>query len=401
MARDLSWLNYVTHSLLLCFIIIFLYLLCKYHSINFSKILKPLILIYLFPIWTLITIFWSFNRDYALLKSINYIYVTTGLLAICYLWSYFIKKNFFALFLPANIFLVIISFLSLLTGIPKDAWDVGHGLSFAGIFTHQNIMAMALIFTIPGLFSITINAPDKHRPDKKKSWVFETLLILNLFLITITYSRAAILVLLIGILIALALSKAYKIILVIAFTIIVITILTFTVNSINNIVTTLLSKHGWDILATRTVLWTPSFEAAKLGGLWGIGFGNSHPNIQIDNKSNYDEGKSVYIREKGNGTLALIEETGLIGWTLFFIPIIYLFKKISKTLRKESNLELKYIAKIILSFLIMFLIHSNFEAWFTAIGSTAMPMFLIFIHAAIIKLSGSNEQQDYVITNER
>ena len=262
-------------------------------------------------------------------------------------------------------------------------------------------MAMALIFTLPGLFSLIINASDKDGSDKKNSWVFITLFTLNLFLITITYSRAAILVLLIGILISLVLSKAYKIILIVTSAIIVITILTFTLKSVNNSVTTLLSKHGWDILATRTTLWEPSFEAAKIGGVWGIGFGNSHPNIQIANKSNYDEDKRVYIREKGNGTLALIEETGIIGWTLFFIPIIYLFKKISKTLRKESNLDLKYIAKIILTFLIMFLIHSNFEAWFTAIGSTAMPMFLILMYAAIFKLSGNKEQQDSVIINER
>lgn len=401
MARDLSWLNYATHSLLLCFTIIFLYLLSKAHSINFSRILKPIFLIYLFPIWTLITAIWSLNADYTVLKSINYIYVTTGLVAICFLWTYLIKKDFFKLLLPANIFLVIISFLSLLIGMPEDAWEVGHGLSFAGIFTHQNIMAMALLFTLPGIFSFIMDREREEKSNRKFNLLFALLLSLNLFLIAITYSRAAILVSFIGILIALILSKAYKIISVLTAAIILITILTFTIKSVNDNVITLLSKHGWDILATRTVLWEPSYEAAKLGGIWGIGFGNSHPNIQIASKSSYDEDKRVYIREKGNGSLALIEETGIIGWVLFFLPVIYLFKKILEILRIESNQYLKYITKIILTFLIMFLIHSNFEAWFTAIGSTAMPMFLILMYAAIFKLSGSKEQKDSVIIDER
>jgi O-antigen ligase len=315
------------------------------------------------------------------------LYVTTGLVAICFLEIYYIKKNFLTHLLPANFFLLLISLLSLISGIPNDAWEVGHGLSFAGIFTHQNIMAMAILFTMPGIFSIIINTSDKQRLDKKNNWVFITLLTLNLFLITITYSRAAILVVFIGILITLIQSKAYKIIITLLLAIIVITTLTFTLKSVNEIVIPLLSKHGWDILATRSVLWQPSYEAALLGGIWGIGFGNSHPEIQIDNKSNYDEVRKVYIREKGNGILALIEETGIIGCILFFIPILYILKNISKIQRKESRQDLKYIANIILTFLIMFLIHSNFEAWFTAIGSTAMPMFLFLMYAAFVKLN--------------
>jgi len=35
----------------------------------------------------------------------------------------------------------------------------------------------------------------------------------------------------------------------------------------------------------------------------------------------------MYVREKGNSTLALIEETGIIGLVLFYIPIFIFLKK--------------------------------------------------------------------------
>ncbi len=68
-------------------------------------------------------------------------------------------------------------------------------------------------------------------------------------------------------------------------------------------------------------MWEPSYKAAQEGGLVGLGYGISHPEIRSGEYSDHFENGRL-IREKGNSSLALIEEAGLIGLVLFILPMI-------------------------------------------------------------------------------
>jgi len=63
----------------------------------------------------------------------------------------------FKQFLIINGLIVVISFLSLISGIPSDAWTANHGLGFTSIFTHQNTLAAVLMFTLIGPVYFLIN----------------------------------------------------------------------------------------------------------------------------------------------------------------------------------------------------------------------------------------------------
>ncbi|MCZ7612765.1 MAG: hypothetical protein M5T52_04270 [Ignavibacteriaceae bacterium] len=77
-------------------------------------------------------------------------------------------------------------------------------------------------------------------------------------------------------------------------------------------------------------MWEPSYRAAQNGGLTGLGYGMSDPNIKPGSLGDHYEGER-FVREKGNSVLALVEETGVVGLVLFLLPIIYLLRKLPDT----------------------------------------------------------------------
>ena len=138
----------------------------------------------------------------------------------------------------------------------------------------------------------------------------------------------------------------------------------------------------------RTVLWEPSLEAAKLGSIFGLGYGVSAPDIKtpITTGSHYEDGR--YIREKGNSVLAMIEETGLIGLFLFLLPVFWVTRKfiiynLQFTIKEKPKNN--YTLYIIHCTLFAMLIHAQFEAWWVGVGSVVLPLFLIFLFITLLQ----------------
>lgn len=73
-------------------------------------------------------------------------------------------------------------------------------------------------------------------------------------------------------------------------------------------------------------MWEPSYKAALNGGLTGLGYGISDPDILLPGTGSHYDGER-YVREKGNSVLALIEEVGFTGLILFLLPLMYVLKK--------------------------------------------------------------------------
>ncbi|MHB1688319.1 MAG: hypothetical protein ACYCVH_13220 [Ignavibacteriaceae bacterium] len=123
----------------------------------------------------------------------------------------------------------------------------------------------------------------------------------------------------------------------------------------------------------------------------GLGYGISDPNIILTGTgSHYENG--IYIREKGNSILALIEETGLIGLTLFLFPIIYilsrwLLNQNNSKFLQDSEFRIQNFfniqhSKLILPFLLAFIFHAQFEAWWVGVGSEMLPLFFVCLGLA-------------------
>ena len=145
--------------------------------------------------------------------------------------------------------------------------------------------------------------------------------------------------------------------------------------------TAYLKKGGSDYFARRNILWTPSYNAALNGGIFGLGYGVSDTKVKTlyMKENTFGEIK----REKGNSILAIVEETGIIGLTLFLLPIGYLGKEFFNRYRLSTNfLNSNFEFIIGFSFLIAFILHAQFEAWW--VGVSSFYLFIFFIINTIL-----------------
>jgi len=178
-----------------------------------------------------------------------------------------------------------------------------------------------------------------------------------------------------GILLFLLFNKNYKtIIYSLLITAIIFTTVYFA--PFGNDVNKYLLKDSNTLFERRMVLWEPSFEAAKKGNIFGLGYLVSDPKIKtvVGTGSSYFNG--IYLREKGNYYLALIEETGLFGFLLFIIPLFYLIYKTLKISKTKEDLILPVA-------LISFSFHSMFEAWTVPLNATMFNYFYMYVGVGI------------------
>ena len=350
-------------------------------------------LLFLLPgIWFLVTSLWSSYPEVSAARALYFILISTGCISAGVLWIRYSGRNIFELLLPANIIVVLICLFSILTNIPSDSWTAGHGKGFIGFFGHQNLLASVILFTLPGLIfklrskaGVNSNQSSVNRNHKSNTNYFlltthYLLLTANLLLITLTYSRASMLSLVFGTIVFLILNKNWKILSYSFTAAAVITSIIYLNPAMNNFADKILKKDFPKIYSSRMWMWEPSYQAALEGGVIGLGYGISHPEIRSGEYSDrFEDGR--LIREKGNSTLALIEETGLIGLVLFLIPIFYILLRVFAD--KVSLLTAALAA---------FLLHAQFEGWWVGVGSVQLPLFFIYF-GLIVQCSKFNSSR--------
>lgn len=388
----INFLYYLVPALLFIFLMLSLYLKL------FKEIDKRILFLILgFPIYALIASLWSLHPLITFQRSLFLILVYAGILSIVFLYGKFSSKFNIAFLIPANILIIIISIFSIITNTPANSWSGGNGLGFMGFAGHQNTLAAALLFTLPGVIAFGIEQRVKRNEYSSSTSTtsaiglhltsrvfrlaaFILLLTANLLILLFTYSRASILALVIGTITYLLITKSKKILTFLFSITALLMVLYFTVPFVQNKVNEVLNKDGGKIFDRRMILWKPSYEAAKQGGLIGLGYGVSATDINTPllTGSHYEDAR--YVREKGNSTLAIIEETGLIGLILFLLPVFYIALKL--IINKFGSLTTHY--SLLTAALAAMLVHSQFEAWWVGVGSVSLPLFLIILFTLII-----------------
>jgi O-antigen ligase len=360
-----------------------------------NKTLTYFFIIFALPLYCLITSIWSLNPIISLQRSLYLLLLYAGILSSVLLYKKFYPDKGIGFLIPANIMILVLSAVSLIFGIPEDSWSGGNGLGFMGFAGHQNTLAAAILFTLPGIVAwgldksgfplrsnIAQNATSRVFRLSSYSAFGGLLLVSNVLLLILTYSRASILALVIGTITYLIITKSKKILAILFIITALLVVLYFTIPFIQNSFDSVLTKDGGKILGRRMILWEPSLEAAKLGGVFGLGYGVSAPAIKtpVLTGSHYEDGR--YIREKGNSVLAMIEETGLIGLILFLLPMIWIIRKFiiyNSQFTIKENLRSNSTFYIVHCTLFAMLVHAQFEAWWVGVGSVAIPLFLIFL----------------------
>ena len=362
-----------------------------------------LLLLFTFGLWSAVTSLWSDYPLVTLSRSGYFIFISFGAVLAGYLWQ---QLNFTPLsfLLAANIIVVALSLFSLITNIPADSWTGGNAKGFMGFAGHQNTLASAILFTIPAVCYKIFPSPEGNLAYRQagKRGGYLVLLLLNLLFLILTYSRAAILVLVIGTVVFIILNKKWNLLIYSSAVALLILCLIWFTPYLKEKANELVKKDFPEFYSSRQWLWEPSYNAALSGGLTGLGYGISHPEIIVEGTgSHYDNGR--YIREKGNSFLALIEETGVIGFILFLVPVGYILMRQSSIQHPASGIQhpasgIRYpVSAILPASILALLLHSQFEAWMVGVGSIQLPLFFFYIGSmtnAVILSKAKNPTND-------
>lgn len=350
--------------------IIILFLFRK-DIISSLKVNKLLLLFYPFTVWALLTAVWSYNPLLSLQRGLYLFFIVTAGLLSGMLW--YKKFSNLLLFLPLNLLVIVASVISFVTGFPADNWLTIDISAFRGFVFHPNNLASLLLFSLLPVLSCTFQhfkkIGEKSKPDFKLYFLL-LIIVINFFLIAVTFSRAAILSLIIFVNLAMLIYHLKYLLISYSVLLMLFIISYFLFPSVTDYIhKQFIVKGGYSVLSTRNVLFEHSYTAAKNGEITGLGYGVSDTSI-VNTIYSVPETK---VREKGNSILALLEETGWIGLILFIFPAFYLIIYGIKNKIKLST-ELKYIYLI----LIALFVHAQFEAWFVGVASFSLLYFFIF-----------------------
>jgi len=132
------------------------------------------------------------------------------------------------------------------------------------------------------------------------------------------------------------------------------------------------------VFQSRYSVWKQSLARAEKGGLIGAGFGVNINNHAFSGDALSGQISSKYKGEKGNSQLAIIEETGIIGFGLYLILIISLFGSAI-----PRYLQLKGVDRVVmgtmLGAIIGLLLESLVEGWWDSAAGPEVICFWTFV----------------------
>ena len=386
---SLSFFYYLVPIIFLLALGLNLYL--NHNLIKTEKNLRLLLsLILLFSGWACITALWSPFPATSISRAAYFLLIAVSSVMLGYNWSKEEKNDLFGYLLPANLIVVITCIYSLITSYPADSWTGGHGLGFKGFASHQNTLASALVFTLPAvLFPVlreiirktvgrSHNRSDSVRLSPAKFIIFSVLLAANIILLLESVSRAGVLTVII-ILLAFSLLnfkvRTTLVYLLLAF--VSFAILFYSSQAVRHFVFKTENKIG----DRRIINIHETIDAAKNGGLLGLGYGISQEPKDKRVIGHFENEGKIFVREKMIGVLALIEEVGIIGLSIFLgiIGIGFWGRKRMDRFAKFSFTEDRISSIMILAVMIGYCFHAQIEAWWVGVGSIQLPLFFMIL----------------------
>lgn len=308
-----------------------------------------------FAVWCLMTALWSVYPSVSLQRAIFLLLLVFAL--------YFHKSSFrFSVqvlkWVNATLIAVLLAWYFILH--PGSGWAEFPFKGFVGFFAHPNTLgAYSLFMNILILYAVSAKK-------EKLKLLDNSLIVLNGFFILLSYSRAsqiAMALLLLGYYFFYIYPHFRRTVLISGLILLIAAGFSF-----NSLIEYSLKGASGNLFGNRLHLWSGSADAALHGGLIGLGYGVSDPEVKVENSGSHYSGER-YIREKGNGSLALIEETGVIGFILFLASAAVMIKRSLHHSRKKGALLSIFVGSMF--------IHSMFEAWF--VGVTSLQLMICFL----------------------
>lgn len=324
-----------------------------------------LILLCLYSAWCIVTSFWSSQFNLSILKGIS---AATVLFTCLFAGSAWVMRtggdqsiSYLGAFSILTLIVAVLGFF-----FNPDAFSSSD--MFQGYTYNSNVFgALAAISSAYCLWKAY-----KNRDKIKMEMIWILMYFILIYFIIISQSRAALLMVICityffikTVFEKKILSAIYGV--VFLFTLLVVIMPGLSETVINRVV----YKDTPTVFYTREAKWGESLTKAQEGGWVGGGFG-----VSIDSED-WSGGftASSYGREKANSQLAVIEEIGIIGLSLYVCIIVYILKEIYSSYRVEKLKSLKVSIALILGIIISLIVQSIFEGWWVALGSIDAVLF--------------------------
>ncbi len=369
-----------------------------HQNLNRDKLPRTIaLLLLMFGIWAAVTAGWSSFPGVSILRAGYFLLISIAAVLLGYHWRKNESNDVFGFLLPANLIVVFVSVFSLIASSPADAWSGGHGLGFKGYASHQNTLASAILFTIPSVLYPILkelilsvrnkfkNVKSVGKSSKPKFLILILISILNLYFLLISVSRAGVLAL--GLMVVIFLFISFNVKGRFIFILLLI-FLSAVVYYSSQTVRDFVFKTEAHIGDRRIENISETVEAAKNGGVIGLGYGISQNPTNERIKGRYEYDGKLFIREKMISILALIEETGIVGLVLFIFPIGYVLFRLTRHTKGLSDgfaFEDKLNNAMIASVILALAFHAQIEAWWVGVGSIELPLFFMVFGIGIGK----------------
>lgn len=309
----------------------------------------------LFLMECLITGFWSQNFELSIVKLMVYSLTTIGLFLGGVRFSQSRAVGTANPFLPLGY--VFVSAVA--TSVP--GLFLGGGFvdgNFRGLTGNSNTLGAMIALSSPWLL-FELN---KGLGRGWRKWGLIALTVFAIVCLLLSYSRSSIGTFALIWLFALRGMKLSRRLLVL-YGVTSVLILTFAFNQslYRKFYEKFVLKRSESVMNSRRDQMETSWAAAKQGGILGLGFGVSAGESRYWTFGSF----SRSAREKGSSQMAILEETGVLGFALYlgFVLCALLF-----LLREWRTPGFGFLAALSTGFFLAGILHSMFEAWFLATG---------------------------------
>lgn len=131
---------------------------------------------------------------------------------------------------------------------------------------------------------------------------------------------------------------------------------------------------------SRDQVWATSYEQALKGGWVGGGYG-----VNIGSLESFAGGltSSGYGREKANSQFGIMEETGLVGLSLYLGSTLSLFAMLWRARRRCREPRMRKMMGLMFGMLVGLTFQSIFEAWYNAPGSPECLYYWVMAGIAV------------------
>ena len=350
---------------------------------------QPLLLftLILYLLWCISTVLWSEVPMLSFMKSTIFLVSTITFLSGGYWWA---TKYSSSRSLHCLCWVVVVGLLAGILGRGSaSSLDTGYGngsiVLYQGLTGNANMFGTLMTMSFP----VLLWALYQHWKNPKQRLRWGALLGICVFFLIISFSRSALLSILTTLFVfALNLDFRKKI------KIFVFSILALSLGMLlmASTITSFIATHVYkttadtDLLASRQSTWQISYDHAVEGGWIGGGFG-----VNIGESQYVFSGLSTggYGREKANSQLAIIEETGIVGFCFYALLLFMFFTKTFHHAQKIKGSE-KMVFLIIVGALAGILVISIFEAWWDSAAAPESVYFWTLFGVALGLMNKSN-----------